>query len=145
MVHVLAAHGTEVGDYKSGGTLGAGGMVSSTGAHDGLGQLTSGTLEALCDEGDIILVEDPTYFVFLSILQSRGIRARGSTRLPELGPELNAQEWFSINARPFADYDGCHGLGQHDVQTPPIPTFRRLASIRSFRERRRAAIERRIL
>lgn len=35
------------------------------------------TLEALCDEGDIVLVEDPTYFVFLSILQSRSIRAHG--------------------------------------------------------------------
>lgn len=35
------------------------------------------TTEALCDEGDIVLVEDPTYFVFLSILQSRGIRAHG--------------------------------------------------------------------
>ena len=40
-------------------------------------QLLYMTLEALCAEGDIILVEDPTYFVFLSILQSRGIRARG--------------------------------------------------------------------
>jgi 2-aminoadipate transaminase len=40
-------------------------------------QLLYMTLEALCDTGDIILVEDPTYFVFLSILQSRGIRARG--------------------------------------------------------------------
>jgi 2-aminoadipate transaminase len=40
-------------------------------------QLLYMTLEALCDEDDIILVEDPTYFVFLSILQSRGIRARG--------------------------------------------------------------------
>jgi 2-aminoadipate transaminase len=40
-------------------------------------QLLYMTLEVLCDEGDIILVEDPTYFVFLSILQSRGIRARG--------------------------------------------------------------------
>src|SRR5271167_3169274 len=40
-------------------------------------QLLYMTLEALCDEGDIILVEDPTYFVFLSILQSRGINARG--------------------------------------------------------------------
>jgi 2-aminoadipate transaminase len=40
-------------------------------------QLLYMTLEALCDEGDIVLVEDPTYFVFLSILQSRGIRARG--------------------------------------------------------------------
>jgi 2-aminoadipate transaminase len=40
-------------------------------------QLLYMTLEALCDEGDVILVEDPTYFVFLSILQSRGIQARG--------------------------------------------------------------------
>src|ERR1035437_5666068 len=40
-------------------------------------QLLYMTLEALCDEGDIVLVEDPTYFVFLSILQSRGIQARG--------------------------------------------------------------------
>jgi 2-aminoadipate transaminase len=35
------------------------------------------TVEALCDEGDLVLVEDPTYFVFLGILQSRGLRARG--------------------------------------------------------------------
>jgi len=35
------------------------------------------TLEALCDEGDLVLVEDPTYFVFLGILQSRGLKARG--------------------------------------------------------------------
>jgi len=35
------------------------------------------TLEALCDEGDVVLVEDPTYFVFLSILQSRNLKARG--------------------------------------------------------------------
>jgi 2-aminoadipate transaminase len=40
-------------------------------------QLLYMTIEALCDEGDFILVEDPTYFVFLSILQSRGIQARG--------------------------------------------------------------------
>jgi 2-aminoadipate transaminase len=40
-------------------------------------QLLYMTTEALCDEGDIVLVEDPTYFVFLGILQSRGLRARG--------------------------------------------------------------------
>ena len=40
-------------------------------------QLLYMTLEALCDEGDIVLVEDPTYFVFLGILQSRNLRARG--------------------------------------------------------------------
>ena len=50
-------------------------------------QLLYMTLEALCDEGDIILVEDPTYFVFLSILQSQGIRARG-VRLERDGIDL---------------------------------------------------------
>ncbi len=33
--------------------------------------------EVLCDEGDIVLVEDPTYFVFLGILQSHGLHGRG--------------------------------------------------------------------
>ncbi len=50
-------------------------------------QLLYMTVEALCDEGDIILVEDPTYFVFLSILQSRGLRARG-VRLERNGLDL---------------------------------------------------------
>ncbi len=50
-------------------------------------QLLYMALEALCDEGDLILVEDPTYFVFLSILQSQGIRARG-VRLERDGIDL---------------------------------------------------------
>jgi 2-aminoadipate transaminase len=50
-------------------------------------QLLYMTVEALCDEGDIVLVEDPTYFVFLSILQSRGLRARG-VRLERDGLDL---------------------------------------------------------
>ena len=33
--------------------------------------------EALCDPGDIVLVEDPTYFVYLGIMQSRGLAGRG--------------------------------------------------------------------
>lgn len=33
--------------------------------------------EALCDPGDIVLVEDPTYFVYLGITQSHGLRCRG--------------------------------------------------------------------
>jgi 2-aminoadipate transaminase len=32
--------------------------------------------EVLCNTGDIVLVEDPTYFVYLGILQSRGLQAR---------------------------------------------------------------------
>lgn len=44
---------------------------------NGSQQLLYMTAEALCDAGDIVLVEDPTYFVFLGIVQSRGLRARG--------------------------------------------------------------------
>ncbi len=50
-------------------------------------QLLYMTAEALCDEGDIVLVEDPTYFVFLGILQSRSLRARG-VRLQRDGLDL---------------------------------------------------------
>jgi 2-aminoadipate transaminase len=50
-------------------------------------QLLYLTTEALCDEGDIVLVEDPTYFVFLGILPSRGLRARG-VRLERDGLDL---------------------------------------------------------
>lgn len=50
-------------------------------------QLLYMTTEGLCDEGDIVLVEDPTYFVYLSILQSRGLRARG-VRLERDGLDL---------------------------------------------------------
>jgi 2-aminoadipate transaminase len=54
-------------------------------------QLLYMTMEALCDEGDIVLVEDPTYFVFLSVLQSRGLRARG-VRLERDGLDLKHLE-----------------------------------------------------
>jgi 2-aminoadipate transaminase len=54
-------------------------------------QLLYLTTEALCDEGDIVLVEDPTYFVYLGILQSRGLRARG-VRLERDGLDLGHLE-----------------------------------------------------
>ena len=44
---------------------------------NGSQQLLYMTTEALCDAGDIVILEDPTYFVFLGIVQSRGLRARG--------------------------------------------------------------------
>jgi 2-aminoadipate transaminase len=50
-------------------------------------QLLYITTEALCDAGDIVLVEDPTYFVFLGIAQSRGLRCRG-VKLAENGIDL---------------------------------------------------------
>lgn len=39
--------------------------------------------EVLCDPGDVVIVEDPTYFVFLGILQSRGVEARGVRLEPD--------------------------------------------------------------
>jgi 2-aminoadipate transaminase len=39
--------------------------------------------EVLLDPGDIVLVEDPTYFVFLGILQSHGIECRGVRLEPD--------------------------------------------------------------
>lgn len=44
---------------------------------NGSQQLLYLVVEALCDVGDIVLVEDPTYFVFLGILQARGVAGRG--------------------------------------------------------------------
>ena len=54
---------------------------------NGSQQLLYMTAEALCDTGDIVLVEDPTYFVYLDILQSRGLQAR-SIRLDRDGLNL---------------------------------------------------------
>jgi 2-aminoadipate transaminase len=47
--------------------------------------------ECLCDPGDIVLVEDPTYFVYLGILQSHGIAARG-VKLQSDGLDLSQLE-----------------------------------------------------
>jgi 2-aminoadipate transaminase len=52
--------------------------------------------EALLDPGDIVLVESPTYFVFMGLLQSRGVRTigvatdEGGLRLDELQATLEA-------------------------------------------------------
>jgi 2-aminoadipate transaminase len=48
-------------------------MIITNGSQQMLYMVT----EALCDPGDIVLVEDPSYFVYLGILQSHGVRARG--------------------------------------------------------------------
>jgi 2-aminoadipate transaminase len=58
-------------------------MIITSGSQQLLYMVT----EALCDAGDIVLVEDPTYFVYLGILQSHGIRARG-VRLERNGLNL---------------------------------------------------------
>ncbi len=54
-------------------------------------QLLYMVTEALCDEGDIAIVEDPTYFVYLGIAQSRALQCRG-VRLTPAGIDLDALE-----------------------------------------------------
>lgn len=58
---------------------------------NGSQQLLYLVTECLCDSGDIVLVEDPTYFVFLSIAQSHGLRCRG-VRLEEDGIDIEHLE-----------------------------------------------------
>jgi 2-aminoadipate transaminase len=58
-------------------------LIVSNGSQQMLYMVT----EALCDPGEIVLVEDPTYFVYLGILQSQGLAARG-VRLEADGLDL---------------------------------------------------------
>lgn len=58
-------------------------MIITSGSQQLLYMVT----EALCDAGDIVLVEDPTYFVYAGILQSHGVQARG-VRLERDGIDL---------------------------------------------------------
>lgn len=44
--------------------------------------------EVLCDPGDIVLVEDPTYFVYLGIIEAMGIRALGFEALNGLKSKI---------------------------------------------------------
>jgi len=62
-------------------------MIITNGSQQLLYMIT----EALCDPGDIVLVEDPSYFVFLGILQSHGVRARG-VRMEQDGLDLTCLE-----------------------------------------------------
>ena len=57
----------------------------------GSAQLLYLVAEALLDPGDIVLVEAPTYFVFLGVVQTRGARAIG-IEIDEGGMKLDALE-----------------------------------------------------
>jgi 2-aminoadipate transaminase len=64
-------------------------MIISNGSQQLLYMVT----EALCDPGDLVLVEDPTYFVLLSILQSHrgtGARCAVGARRSGSGPPGNS-------------------------------------------------------
>jgi 2-aminoadipate transaminase len=57
---------------------------------NGSQQLLHLVSETLCDSGDIVLMEDPTYFVFLGIVEALGIRPAGFTDVVDLEKRLEA-------------------------------------------------------
>jgi 2-aminoadipate transaminase len=62
-------------------------MVITSGSQQLLYMLS----ECLCNPGDLVLVEDPTYFVFLGIVQSHGLQCRG-VRMQADGLDLDHLE-----------------------------------------------------
>ena len=79
--------GLDGGRMARGGTYDPERMFITSGSQ----QLLYVLSECLCDPGDIVLVEDPTYFVYLGITQSHGLRCRG-IRLESDGIDLAALE-----------------------------------------------------
>ncbi len=67
------------------------GLESRVVVTTGSAQLLYLVAEALLDPGDIVLVEAPTYFVFLGVLETRGARAIG-VAIDEGGMRLDALE-----------------------------------------------------
>jgi 2-aminoadipate transaminase len=66
-------------------------LIPRTIVTTGSQQLLYLVAEALLDPGDIVLVESPTYFVFLGVLESRGARAIG-VATDEHGLQIDALE-----------------------------------------------------
>ena len=70
----LTAHDLQAMDNVSANKVYSANRVLIT---NGSQQLLYMVTECLCDPGDIVLLEDPTYFVYLGITQSRGLQCRG--------------------------------------------------------------------
>lgn len=71
------------GALRSGAAYNADQVIITNGSQ----QLLYLLVQVLCDPGDVVLVEDPTYFVFLGILDAHGVAARG-VRLERDGIDL---------------------------------------------------------
>jgi 2-aminoadipate transaminase len=72
LIQLTAEHLTKADDVP----VAAANFARRTIITNGSQQLLYLTVEALFDEGDIIITEDPTYFVFLGILQGHAVRTR---------------------------------------------------------------------
>jgi 2-aminoadipate transaminase len=95
--------------------------------------LTNGSQQALhlaasvlCDAGDIILVESPTYFVFLEAIKGLGVRAVGLPALANGGPDLEATECLLRELSESGDLERVRAV--YLVSYHSNPTSRSLAS-----------------
>ncbi|MGJ3244183.1 MAG: PLP-dependent aminotransferase family protein [Opitutales bacterium] len=61
---------------------------------NGSQQALYAAMQVLCDPGDLVLVEQPSYFVFLEMLKGLGIRPVGMPCLPEGGLDLELLDPF---------------------------------------------------
>ncbi len=59
-------------------------------------------MQSLCDVGDIILVQQPTYFVFLELCRGLGIRAVSLPALPDGGTDFAALPEFLLKLKTSA-------------------------------------------
>jgi 2-aminoadipate transaminase len=83
LAQIEANEGVAAGSYEF--------LLQRTVVTTGSQQLLYLVAEALLDPGDIVLVESPTYFVFLGVLESRGARIVG-VETDEHGLRLDALE-----------------------------------------------------
>lgn len=83
VAHLERTEGVPAGSFRH--------VLPRTVVTSGSQQLLYLIAEALLDPGDIVLVESPTYFVFLGVLETRGARAIG-VETDEGGMRLDALE-----------------------------------------------------
>ena len=97
-------------------------ILITTGVTQGL----SLAVAALCEPGDKVIVEQPTYLGFLGILESCGVEPVG-VPLDEEGPRLDVLEKILLRERPRVFYT--------------IPSFQNPTGLSMSEERRRQVLE----
>jgi 2-aminoadipate transaminase len=82
--HLLRYWRQQDGEAADAVAVGPDDVIVTTGSQ----QLLYLIAEVLCDPGDVVLVEDPTYFVYLGIVEALGVQAAGFSGLEALKGRL---------------------------------------------------------
>ncbi|MBT4223183.1 MAG: PLP-dependent aminotransferase family protein [Opitutae bacterium] len=62
------------------------------------------SMQVLCEPGDIILVEEPTYFVFMEMLQGLGLEARSIPYSPDTGIDFGKLEQLFLEMQSTGEW-----------------------------------------